>query len=521
MGIYNTPEISYGNFKFVAASGYPTPKVSLSINVERTSSEAYLGTTTTISLDGVVMSGTGKYTPMANFEKALQLHSGLFKQPNPSYLTIKSEQNGGTDHYVIFSGLATVESINFNSDNDPSLQTIPYDITFKSIETRPPPQSGISEVSKLKFFVQNVQDSYDITPNLNQLYPSGTGSISFSGAIYPTYTISRSMRAQGKNTNSGALIEAAHWINWRAKEKTSFTGIIPTAIYSLYNLERDIDVDPVEGSVSVRDRFLAKPSGPPYIEQCSVSTTIDDTYQRTVNIKGSIEGLEQFDWVNVTGNIFPTSGSSFIRPSYSGIINPQNKYTNALSGYLQITGIMFNRAKIFDEYTKKAVPYDANNAQVFSNYRTTDLNPFPISITEGLNPAKGTIDYDYSFNTRPLALISGALTERFTIDDSGPAIKYTPIDVIGRRLGPLLYSQGMMSAGSRTVSYEATFNSPTGLKKMREDTNIMKAIDNLLDMFKPESPYTGLLTSNDRSVNFSENRILHTKVWQYTKCADS
>lgn len=523
MAGYKSPEITYGSFKFIGASGFPTPNVNMSIGIERTSSEGYLGTSTTISLDGVIASGTG-YNPMANFILASTLHSGLLKQTNPSYLVIVSKQDGGTGSYTIFSGLAAVESISFDTDSDPSLNKIPYDVSFKSIESRTPPQSGLSEISEKTFFVQSVQDSYDIAPNLDQLYPLTSGDIALTGKLYPTYTITRNMSAQGKNTPRGALYEAAKWVNYRAMEVTSLTGIVPTAIFIPYNFERDIDINSTEGSVKVRDRFLAKPSGSPWIEKCTVSTTVDDTYQRTVNIKGSIEGLEEFTWLNVTGNIFPTAtgtSAEFIRPIYSGIIDPNSKYINAVSGYKQITGIMLTRATIFDTYTKEAVPTDTNNQQSFPNYRKTDLNPIPLSITEGLNPSRGTIDYSYSFNTRPLALMSGALTESFKIDDNGPALNYTPISIIGRRLGPLMYFPGSKKAGSRTVTYEGTFNSPTGLKRIREDTDLMKSIDNLLDAFKPESPYTGLLSTNNRTINFSESRILHTKTWQYTKCADN
>ena len=525
MATYKAPEITYGNFKFVSSSGYLTPKVNISVNIDRTQSKGYLGTTTTINLDGIIMSGTGMYAPYANFLKAVQLHSGLFNQEKMSDLVIVSRQDGGTDHHIIFSGSAVVDSVNFDTDQDPSIGKIPYTVSFQSYQSREPPQSGLSAISNKKFSVNNVQDSYEITPNITQLYPLNTGHVVLSGTLYPTYTITRNMSAQGNPSKSGALHEAASWINYRSLEITSLTGIVPTGIYQLYNFERDIDINDTEGRIGVRDRFLAKPLGPPFIETCTISTSVDDSYQRTVNIQGSIQGLEESSWTNITGNIFPLDkqgGSGFIRPIYSGISkNLNNRYDNAISGYNQITGIMFVRADTFDKYTKQAVPTDISFNQSFPDYRTIPLNPIPISITEGLNPAMGTINYSVSFNTRPLALISGALTESLRIDDNGPAHRYTPINIIGRRLGPLLYFPGSKKAGSRTVTYEGVFHPPTGFKKLKEDTDIMGAIDNLLDNYKPESPYTGLLSTDNRTVNFAENRILHTKTWQYTKCSDN
>ena len=120
--------------------------------------------------------------------------------------------------------------------------------------------------------VKSVQDSVDIESDFNQTYLH-------NNIIYPTYNITRTLSAVGNRGASGSIIEATKWINDRQRLHP-FTGIIPTGSFKLYNHARTIDIDEAQGSVNIRDSFLSKPYGDPWIDTYSLSTSISDDFTK-------------------------------------------------------------------------------------------------------------------------------------------------------------------------------------------------------------------------------------------------
>lgn len=554
------PTISYGNFDFIEANGYPTPTPSISYRINRTNAQGYLSQTKNITLNGVVYTDHKRYSatpdernPLVTLQKAIALKSGLLLNNLPTTLNkdlqilkIYCKSAGSSQDIIISSGYAVIESMNFDTDSDPSLRTIPYTINFVeyTFDENNIKKSGISMLHdpiNRQYLVSSIEDSIEITPNFDKKYMiTSTGNLAIT-ASWPTYTVVHSLSANGLPSSSGALYEAAKWINSRGKEALStLSGILPIDIsiqpIKLYNLDRNIDISDTQGSINVRDTFMMKPFGDQnnFIDSCTISESVDEAFNRTIDIRGQVEGLQPIDLSYVTGNIFTYSnfdghairyGRNAIRPLYSGIYK-SNRYFEALSGYQQITGLMFTRASQVDGMFRQIIPnsrYSNEFAASFPGYASTPLHPIPVSITEGLNPNNGTIDYAYTYNNRPLALISGALTESFSIDDTGPTFITSNISVIGRRLGPIVYfpAPNYKNNGERTVTYDGIFNSPTGIKGMQFDQNILNSIDSLVDNFKPQSPYTGILTSDTSTITLSESRVVRTKVWKYTKCSDT
>jgi hypothetical protein len=553
------PTISYGNFEFIESNGYPTPTPSISYKMNKTAAQGYLSQTKTITLNGVVYtdhkrysSTPNAYNPLVTLQKAIALKSGLLLNNLPTplnhelqILKIWCRSAGGAPDIIISSGYAVIDSMNFDTDADPSLTTIPYSISFTeyAFDEHNMNKSGISMLHTpldRQYLVSSIEDSIDITPNFDKKYTITSTENLNTTIFWPTYTITHSLSAVGLPSLSGALYEAAKWINSRGREALStLSGILPIDIniqpIKLYNLDRTVDISDTQGSITVRDTFMMKPFGDPnnFIDSCTISETVDDAFNRTIDIKGQIEGLQPLDLSYITGNIFSYSnfdghairyGKNTIRPLYSGIYK-SNKYFEALSGYQQITGLMFSRASNMDNVFRQIIPnsrYHNQFATNFPNYSSTALHPIPVSITEGLNPINGTIDYAYTYNNRPLALISGALTESFSIDDTGPTFITSNISVIGRRLGPIAYfaAPNYKSNGERTVTYDGIFNSPTGIKGIQFDQAILDSINSLVDTYKPQSPYTGILTSDTSTITLSESRVVRTKTWKYTKCSD-
>jgi hypothetical protein len=516
--------IKYGNFSFISESGYPVPKVTIDRSNNRTASQEYLGSRQIINLEGIIYthkmvaqysnSTAGSSSSSGLLDKAINLKkhllSGSSSEPK-LFLMLAGAQ-------PVISGSGYIESINFDTSNNRAVDKIDYSISIELYDN----QTGTKTANKNKIYhVSSVQDSIEIESNLDQLYMLDSRNSPNSAIFYPTYTISRTLGAVGNRSVSGSLIEAIKWVNDRQTE-FPFTGVIDTGRFPLYNYTRSLDINESNGSINIRDTFLSK-NGDPWIDSYDVSTSISDDFTRDIKINGSIEGLHKLDNLDFLTRPFPmaqTSGQQLLNPLLSGSININNmKYTNALSGYSLITGIMYDRALMFDNQCKNLIPNTLQFSTNFPNYRSASLHPIPLSITEGLSPNIAKIEYGYTFNSRPLSIISGALSETFSITDTGPIPRISNIPVIGRRLGPVVYFYTASSgAGERTVSYEGVFNSPTGLKKFKIDNNILNSIENYLLNFKPQLPFTGLITGNNNSINLNENRIRKSITWQYTKC---
>lgn len=502
--------VSYGEFEFDGPGGYPVPKVTIGSDSLRTSSTQYLGSTTTVSLEGVIFSKDGSVSDLLT--KANNLKKNLLKQPGPEpyLLTILAGTN------IVVSGSGIIEGINFDTQNNRAVDKIDYTINITLYNNR---TGNYTADTGVIYNVKSVQDSVDIESNFDQTYLA-------NNIMYPTYNITRTLSAVGnRSSTSGSIVEATKWINDRQRLHP-FTGIVPTGSFKLYNHSRSIDIDESQGSVNIRDTFLSKPfGGDNWIDTYSISTSVSDDFTKEIKINGVIQGLCPVTGLEgVLGPLPLTapSGQNFLRPLVSGVNTDTMKYNQAISGYMSITGLMFTRATAYQDNAKNLIyDSDARFVAAFPQYKNAPIHPIPISITEGFSPTNGTIDYSYTFNSRPLALIPGALSETFSITDNGPTPRVSTIPVLGRRLGPLVYSYVSSSgAGERTVSYEGVFKSPTGFAKFTVDKVTLTGIDAYLMRFAPTAPYTGLITANTQSINIGENRIRKSITWQYTKCAN-
>lgn len=522
--------VKYGDFEFMSASGYPTPKISVDINNQRTPSSQYLGSIETINLNGVIYTHTMGKQYSTTFQqdssstsllaKAIKLKELLLNQktPEPRIFAVYAGNRS------IVSGSGFITSINFDTSDNRATDKIDYSI---SIDIYRPQQTGISNSTTGKNksrFLTSVGDSIEIETNSTELYATNHTS-ALSGAFFPTYTISRTISAVGyRGGTSGSLREAADWINDR-QVNFPFTGIISTGYFPLYNHNRSLDIDESNGSITIRDSFLSKTEqkNQPWIDTYSISTSLSEDFTREIKINGNIKGLEPVtDLKKILGPIQlgPSGQSSIIPVSHISQSDINMKYRAALSGYSQITGLMYARALVYSDNSKKLIP--PINFTNFDSFVDTPLHIIPLSITEGIDPVNGTIDYSYTFNTRPSAIIPGAISETFSITDTGPIPRISNMPIIGRRLGPAVYFYtNSHSMGEKTVTYEGVFKAQTGYKNFTINSSILNNIQNYILNFKPISPFTGFITSNTNNINLSENRIRQSITWQYTKCSNT
>jgi hypothetical protein len=180
---------------------------------------------------------------------------------------------------------------------------------------------------------------------------------------------------------------------------------------------RTEEVDQINGSYSVNESWLLTSGNA--IEDFTVSITSDISNPYTVvDINGSIRGLEEKD---------------------SNMTITKTRYENASEYYETISSKFFSRAQTI---------YDSNI-----------LNSLPINTNIGRNPANGTINYSFQYNSRPSGIIEGALSENINVSYTDGGESFASVFAIGRSKGPVLQALGTAEAKTKTLSIDAVFNS--------------------------------------------------------------
>jgi hypothetical protein len=201
------------------------------------------------------------------------------------------------------------------------------------------------------------------------------------------------------------------------------------AAYGGFNHVRSEQISESNGSYSVSENWVIA-SGTAYENfNLSVSSTIDNPFL-SVSIDGNIKGLSQI------------SPSGFGGSDASGV----SAYDNAMNKYHNISN-SGQFGMICDVYRR------ANNAVA------VQLNSQPKSVTVGANQYTGEVNYNLQFDNRPTNIISGALFEEFSINDTMPGDIFAIIPVIGRPTGPILQFIGSRSEYSRDISINITMDS--------------------------------------------------------------
>lgn len=319
--------------------------------------------------------------------------------------------------------------------------------------------------------------------------------------------------------NSTAYLQAKKWVELRLNDafkaspsisgNPSFGSSDNPAILTgfniyLYNHLRTINFSTTEGSYDVNDTWLAMPTGIKYIEDYSLETSTDEKYIKTVRVIGKIKGLSapSLSLMN-SGSLTPSgmppkislsgflqagsgnlpagslrldaSGTGGAGGAGGGNIGSdaviRSAYENALSGWvLDIKPYLYRRASVVinngPDRNTTYIPTTASTPPVAPNnpiYCTENpLNIIPVSTSEGHDPRKGTINYNYEYNNR-FVFISGVLNENFTINDTYPTDVVNEAFVLGRRLGPILQSLGTRTSAKRTLTVEISVVPPSSM----------------------------------------------------------
>jgi len=146
-------------------------------------------------------------------------------------------------------------------------------------------------------------------------------------------------------------------------------------------------------------------------------------YREESNITCRINALEATNSIVVEGTIIGYEGDS-------------GRWDNALTGWEEVE----------PEILTRALSYSVEGVGT--------LNPIELNKVVGKNPTRGTITYSYEYDTRLPVTIPNALSESFTVTDTGQKDVFASILVLGRTLGPVLQDIGTKTAKQRTLSID-------------------------------------------------------------------
>jgi hypothetical protein len=326
-----------------------------------------------------------------------------------------------------------------------------------------------------------------------------------------------------------AIKHAKEWVNFHLPIAPQYTGIINGL--NLYNFVRSISTSDKEGSYRITDNWIGIPAGAlPYTESFTIESSVDSSMLRTVTVQGTIKGLEPFQ----TGNIYVAAGAPYLtNNTLAGSLAPTNtsntrisnstKFTNAISGYNNIRCAIYTRASAL-AHTGISCGNNGFSSR-FVDGRTSEnmLNPIPVSITEGFNPAEGGITYSYTYNNRTLNFISGSISETITVDDTLPTSVVASVFVLGRSLGPILQDLGTTTSYSRAVTVEVILPRPSAISPtFTFPVDSYNAIVDLVDKLDPsrlnQTAIRSFVKQNSENWNVLEGRFTKQKTWEWTKC---
>jgi hypothetical protein len=248
----------------------------------------------------------------------------------------------------------------------------------------------------------------------------------------------------------------------------------------LYNHLRTIDSSPSAGSYGITDTWLAMGTGVKYTEEFTWEVSTDSKWIKTVNINGTINGLE---YVGPSGygsvpiavatglmrGVDNSNPDAFFRTSEKIQSVTNNKYAHALEAYTSgIKPVLYQRASHAMSNSSQIPPGAVRNNKYVSP-PSHPLNIVPLSLSETFNPTAGVISYNISYDTRPACLLSGALAASFNINDTKSVAQVAETFVLGRPAGPIVEKIGNTKP-ERQLSIDVLYPAPRNFTEMHPNS---------------------------------------------------
>ena len=263
-----------------------------------------------------------------------------------------------------------------------------------------------------------------------------------------SYSISHNLNATGKTffSPSGTIDkpawqQARDFIQLKISSQPSgdypnVAGIVGSGalelidVYKGFNHVRTENINETAGSYGITERWLLAAGSATENYSMTTATSSDNPFIN-VSINGTIKGL----------SLVPASGW----PADPDEMDASGAYGNALRKYNLISNS--GRFGLPSDVYKRA-----------NNLVAVQLNSQPLSISLGTNQFNGEITYALSFDNRPTNIITGALAESFSVNDTYPGDVFAVIPVLGRATGPIIQYIGGRTEYRRDVSLNLTMD---------------------------------------------------------------
>ncbi len=423
----------------------------------------------------------------------------------------------------------------------------------------------------------NTRGQYRITRRLSARglgVPTGTGSCSNNQ----------------NEINAIKLNNAKKWVDQQASGISSSGAIVIPSLGSsngtlgagihLYNHSRSLSADIFNGTYEITDNWIAMPTGTQHTESFTIDCSTSNNFTKTIRIAGSINGMAMYnhaahnnksllvpsgsgltiDMYIASGNVnrsgtLPAHSPSSLASSQGGTGGNSNsdattlyahKYQNAKDAWeKEIKPYLYRRACLgMSQYGKvnrlAANEVDPTKPESPAFFADRALNTIPVSTTEGHDPIKGLINYNYEFNNQYRA-VPGVISENINITHDAPADNISETTVLGRYLGPIIQSIGRTNA-RKTITIDIVVQPPQSTRGSIPDTascpiglntDLRAYVQNFVDGHAPFYPRdasvfgsgraaqtgTVFVQSDQETWNPTEGRFSKTVSWIYQQCS--
>lgn len=410
--------ISYGGNRLI-----PAPFVSITKEYQRTGNGEIVGTLFNITLNGTIVSYKGSPTSSGTFHTTSGYPDDEIVSNDARLAAIERKQDAIRELFSQDGLSLEIQSadgsqpIKFN----PRIGSVNFaeGLWFTRCEYTISLEADVmypqDEDDNLDFesFINGAEESWDFEASEELL----------ENTPFPrTYRLTHTVSAQGKRffDSAGNLVREP-WENARnyVVPKLGFDSsfILSSGVsnlpsfYGAYNHIRNEQINELGGSYSVTESWVVTSGNA--VEDYDISTNISaDNGLTSVSINGNIIGLEERN------------------SDYSLSVS---KFTNA-SG-------LFSTA-------------NANALTRAQKYSGVTLNPIALNQSIGRNIKAGTINYNYTYDTRIGKCFPGVKSEVVTITDSLNNDVFAAIGVLGRTAGPVLQDIGTRDASTRSLQIE-------------------------------------------------------------------
>jgi hypothetical protein len=299
------------------------------------------------------------------------------------------------------------------------------------------------------------------------------------------YTINRSITAVGSpvyDDEGGYLNNISPWqqasgfvheylnigsgvLNGFNSIKTSGVNLAILGNYNVADFLYQESIDKEAGTYSLTETFALYSGISPVLETVTINNDIGENGSNTVNVQGTIQGLNTINGFDSTGNA----------------------YNNALAYW---TGVI-------DTGIPAQAYYYARGALTGIQW----LHPQPLSRSIASDFSAGTISYTYNFDDRPPNIIPGSISESIQVNDTYPGEIFSVTPVIGRSQ-PVLQYLNSRSEYKRSLSINVTMGKlPTIIENDINKDGLL--VDNIRDSIQQ------LYITQKPSINEDQNEALN------------